>query len=68
MATQSTPAQRIPRRAAPASSGETVVPSTRGPRRLLAVVRIATGFVFIWAFLDKLLGLGYASQRSPAAS
>ncbi|GAB3430108.1 hypothetical protein [Flindersiella endophytica] len=61
MATQSTPAQRTPRRTAPAPSSTPDVPSTRGPGRLLAVVRIATGFVFLWAFLDKLFGLGYAT-------
>jgi thiosulfate dehydrogenase (quinone) large subunit len=27
-------------------------------RRLLAAVRITTGFVFLWAFLDKTFGLG----------
>ncbi|SDS26252.1 DoxX family membrane protein [Actinoplanes derwentensis] len=39
---------------------------THPAARLLAVLRIATGFVFLWAFLDKLLGLGYstAAERS----
>jgi thiosulfate dehydrogenase [quinone] large subunit len=32
----------------------------------LAVLRIATGFVFLWAFLDKLLGLGYATPAKGA--
>ena len=27
----------------------------------VAVVRIATGLVFLWAFLDKLFGFGYAT-------
>ncbi|MGW2766167.1 hypothetical protein [Streptomyces sp. NPDC001275] len=27
----------------------------------LASLRILTGFVFLWAFLDKVLGLGYAT-------
>jgi thiosulfate dehydrogenase [quinone] large subunit len=26
----------------------------------LAALRIAVGFIFLWSFLDKLLGLGYA--------
>jgi thiosulfate dehydrogenase [quinone] large subunit len=30
-------------------------------RRSLAVLRIATGAVFLWAFLDKAIGLGYAT-------
>jgi thiosulfate dehydrogenase [quinone] large subunit len=29
--------------------------------RSLALLRIATGFVFLWAFLDKLIGLGYST-------
>lgn len=39
---------------------------THTAARVLAVLRIATGFVFLWAFLDKLLGLGYstASERA----
>jgi thiosulfate dehydrogenase [quinone] large subunit len=31
-----------------------------------AVVRIATGFVFLWAFLDKTFGLGYATPGERA--
>ena len=30
-------------------------------RRWLAVTRIALGFVFLWAFLDKTFGLGYST-------
>jgi thiosulfate dehydrogenase [quinone] large subunit len=29
-----------------------------------AVLRIATGFVFLWAFLDKTFGLGYATSSA----
>ena len=29
-------------------------------------LRIATGLVFLWAFLDKLLGLGYATPTDRA--
>lgn len=32
----------------------------------LAVARILIGFVFLWAFLDKTLGLGYATQQGKA--
>jgi len=31
------------------------------PSGWLAGLRIATGFVFLWAFFDKLLGLGYST-------
>lgn len=34
--------------------------------RLLAVLRISTGFVFLWAFLDKTFGLGYSTPSSGA--
>lgn len=34
--------------------------------RLLAVLRIATGFVFLWAFLDKTFGFGYATTAERA--
>ncbi|MDN4478407.1 DoxX family protein [Demequina sp. SYSU T00039] len=33
---------------------------------LLSVTRIALGFYFLWAFLDKLLGLGYSVCRTVA--
>ncbi|WP_214401596.1 DoxX family membrane protein [Pseudonocardia lacus] len=34
--------------------------------RALAVLRITTGLVFLWAFLDKLFGLGYATAAERA--
>ncbi|WP_062299229.1 hypothetical protein [Demequina maris] len=33
---------------------------------MLSVTRIALGFVFLWAFLDKLLGLGFSTCRTVA--
>lgn len=33
---------------------------------LLGAVRILLGFYFLWAFLDKLLGLGFATPRERA--
>lgn len=33
---------------------------------MLSVTRIALGFVFLWAFLDKLLGLGFSTCRKVA--
>ena len=32
----------------------------------LAVARIMVGFVFVWAFLDKTMGLGFATQHGKA--
>ncbi|MEU4555427.1 thiosulfate dehydrogenase [quinone] large subunit [Micromonospora violae] len=34
--------------------------------RALAVLRIATGFVFLWAFFDKLFGWGFATTTERA--
>jgi thiosulfate dehydrogenase [quinone] large subunit len=34
--------------------------------RALAATRIAIGFIFLWAFLDKLVGWGYATQSKGA--
>lgn len=40
-------------------------PVVSGPaRKALAALRIAFGLTFLWAFLDKLLALGYATGRS----
>ena len=34
--------------------------------KVLAVLRYATGFVFLWAFFDKTFGWGYATQSANA--
>jgi thiosulfate dehydrogenase [quinone] large subunit len=34
--------------------------------KALAVLRISTGFVFLWAFLDKTFGLGYSTPSARA--
>ncbi|WOF22550.1 DoxX family protein [Microbacterium betulae] len=49
----------------PARSREAVAQSavagTTTSRRTLAVLRLATGFIFLWAFLDKTFGLGFST-------
>lgn len=35
-------------------------------RRFLALLRIGTGFVFLWAFLDKTFGLGFSTTSEKA--
>jgi thiosulfate dehydrogenase (quinone) large subunit len=35
-------------------------------RKVLAVARVVIGFTFLWAFLDKLFGLGFATPSSRA--
>jgi thiosulfate dehydrogenase [quinone] large subunit len=34
-------------------------------RRVMAALRIAFGVTFLWAFLDKLLALGFATGKNP---
>lgn len=36
-------------------------------RIVLALLRISIGWVFLWAFLDKLVGLGYSTCRIDGA-
>lgn len=35
-------------------------------RRSLAVLRLATGFIFLWAFFDKTFGLGFSTPTDRA--
>jgi thiosulfate dehydrogenase (quinone) large subunit len=39
---------------------------TKTAARALAVLRISTGFVFLWAFLDKTFGWNYATPSTKA--
>jgi thiosulfate dehydrogenase [quinone] large subunit len=39
---------------------------TTAAAKALAVLRISTGFVFLWAFLDKTFGLGYSTPSAKA--
>jgi hypothetical protein len=34
--------------------------------KFLAIVRVVVGFTFLWAFLDKTFGLGYATPAARA--
>ena len=58
----STPA--VPATTAP--RGQDDVIASVGARRTAAVLRIAVGFVFLWAFLDKTFGLGYSTASDAA--
>jgi len=58
--------KNIPLQSRGTSAGvQTVVPSDRAARPL-AVLRIVTGLVFLWAFLDKAFGLGYSTVSERA--
>jgi thiosulfate dehydrogenase (quinone) large subunit len=52
-------------RGGPAAAATTPI-LTRTATKVLAVFRYALGFVFLWAFLDKTFGLGYATQSENA--
>jgi thiosulfate dehydrogenase [quinone] large subunit len=39
---------------------------TTGAAKVLAVFRVVLGFEFLWAFLDKTFGLGYATPSARA--
>jgi thiosulfate dehydrogenase (quinone) large subunit len=49
----------------PATAEQQLVISRLG-RRVLGVLRLATGFVFLWAFLDKTFGLGFSTPSAGA--
>jgi thiosulfate dehydrogenase [quinone] large subunit len=57
-------ALRTPAQPAPIIAPERLITTTAA--KFLAVVRIATGFLFLWAFLDKAFGFGYATQSANA--
>jgi thiosulfate dehydrogenase (quinone) large subunit len=44
--------------------GGTMITSTGA--KALAVLRVATGFIFLWAFVDKLFGLHYSTATAKA--
>src|SRR5919197_6112047 len=57
--------QLAARRAAETAPADGAVMTTHAAR-FLAVVRVAVGFVFLWAFLDKTFGFGYATPSARA--
>ena len=50
----------------PAAVNETAIVTTVAGRAALAVLRIATGFIFLWAFVDKTFGLGFSTVPARA--
>jgi thiosulfate dehydrogenase [quinone] large subunit len=46
---------------APASADTTAAAATATRSHVFAGLRLLTGFVFLWAFLDKTFGFGYAT-------
>src|SRR6478609_3121557 len=44
----------------------TTIKITSGGGIAIALLRLSVGFIFLWAFLDKLFGLGYATPGAKA--
>jgi len=60
---------RTASRTGPAAMVSMATPETtaqRAARYVLAGVRLAIGWVFLWAFLDKLFGLGHGTAAAQA--
>ena len=55
--------QRQPEAESKSVPGEVMAPATA---KALAVLRITTGSIFLWAFVDKTFGLGYATASDSA--
>ena len=51
---------------AQAASGTTALTKANIRDAAIALIRVGTGFVFLWAFLDKAFGLGYSTPSSKA--
>ncbi len=47
-------------------TAEEEVITSSAARKVLAAARLATGFIFLWAFLDKAFGLGYSTPSDKA--
>ncbi|WP_260981087.1 DoxX family protein [Curtobacterium pusillum] len=45
---------------------ERTLVTTSAGRRTLSGLRLATGFIFLWAFLDKTFGLGFSTPSAGA--
>ncbi|MEV7797780.1 DoxX family protein [Microbacterium foliorum] len=61
-----TPLSRSAASSTDAKGEQTRIVTTASGRRWLAVLRLATGFIFLWAFLDKTLGLGFSTPPERA--
>lgn len=62
----------LPPRAGPLADRHGVLAPSTAPagtpkaRYVWAIARLSLGWVFLWAFVDKLFGLGFATERADA--
>jgi thiosulfate dehydrogenase [quinone] large subunit len=61
-----TTTQRVTTTTAPTTHAASSATHTEGRMRVLAVLRVAMGLTFLWAFLDKTFGLGYSTSSAQA--
>jgi len=69
MTTTASPALDAAEPAVAAKPAVAAAPATtmnRGGRYALAALRLAMGFIFLWAFVDKTFGLGFATPAERA--
>ncbi|WP_354644304.1 hypothetical protein [Kitasatospora camelliae] len=57
---------RLHRRTAQPADRAATTAETTATATALAATRVTLGFVFLWAFLDKAFGLGYATKSAAA--
>src|SRR3954452_18762595 len=54
------------RTSAPATAPAVSIPATPALRYVTGAIRLSLGWIFLWAFLDKLLGLGHETKTAQA--
>src|SRR5206468_12118453 len=50
----------------PVTTPAASIPATRALRYVTGVLRLSLGWIFLWAFLDKLFGLGHETKTAQA--
>ncbi|MEP6481041.1 MAG: DoxX family protein [Rhodoglobus sp.] len=50
----------------PAAAVQSAAVASPNSRHALALLRLATGFIFLWAFFDKTFGLGFSTPSERA--
>jgi thiosulfate dehydrogenase [quinone] large subunit len=51
---------------APATAPAVSIPATPALRYVTGAIRLSLGWIFLWAFLDKLFGLGHETKTAQA--
>src|SRR3954469_1638574 len=54
------------RTSSPVTTPVTSIPATPALRYVSGAIRLSLGWIFLWAFLDKLFGLGHETKSAQA--